>query len=51
MFKVKKTEKIETENLSSLETENSTQPRKSIFFTLYSFTSKIFTKKKIHAYI
>ena len=46
MFKVKKTEKIENDNLSSLETENSTQPRKFIFFTYSPLPHKFLQKKK-----
>ena len=44
MFKVKKTEKIETESLYSLETENPSQPKKSIFCT-YSPLSHAFLQK------
>jgi len=47
MFKVKKTEKLENDNLSSLETENSTQPRKFIFFTYSPLSHKFLQKKKI----
>ena len=42
---VKKTKEIENGNLSSLETENSTQQRKFIFF-IYSPLSQEFLQKK-----
>ena len=45
MFQVKKTEKIENDSSSPLETENSSQPKKSIFFT-YSQLSQEFLQKK-----
>ena len=46
MFKVKKTEKIETEFLCSLETENSSQPRKSLFCTYSPLPHAILQKTK-----
>ena len=51
MLKVKKTEKIENDSLNSLETENSTQPRKIIFFTYTTLPQKFLQKKKIIVYI
>ena len=47
MFKVKKTEKLENDNLSSIETENSTQPRKFIFFTYSPLSHKFLQRKKL----
>ena len=50
MFKVKKTEKIENDNLSSIETENSTQPKKFIFFTYSPLPHKFLQKKNSLSY-
>ena len=47
MFKVKKIEKIENDSLNSLETENSTRPRKCIFFTYTPLPQKFLQKKKL----
>ena len=47
MFKVKKNEKIENDSLNSLETENSTLPRKSIFFAYTPLPQKFLQKKKL----
>ena len=45
-IKTEKTEKTENDTLSLLETENSTLPKKSIFFTCSSSSQELLQKKK-----
>ena len=51
MFQVKKTEKIENDSSSSLETENSSQPRKSLFFTYSPLSQEFLQKKNLMLYV
>ena len=45
-IKTEKTEKTENDTLSLLETENSSQPRKSLFFTYSPLSQEFLPKKK-----